>query len=90
LTELATLLPIPPEVLTVTIPTLESRDAVRRALRAAVERGAPALGIVENMVGEQFPGDAADALAAEFAIPVLARIPFHPQGTVWSDLAARV
>jgi ATP-binding protein involved in chromosome partitioning len=90
LTELAALLPTPPEVLTVTIPTLESRDAVRRALRAAVDRGAPALGIVENMVGEQFPGDAADVLAAEFAIPVLARIPFHPQDAVWSDLAARI
>jgi len=63
---------------------------VRRALRAAVDRGAPALGIVENMVGEQFRGDAADSLAAEFAIPVLARIPFHPSDAVWSDLAARL
>jgi ATP-binding protein involved in chromosome partitioning len=90
LAELATLLPTPPAVLTVTIPTPESGDAVRRALRAAVESGAPALGIVENMVGDQFPGDAADALAAEFGIPVLARIPFHPQDAVWSELAARV
>jgi hypothetical protein len=48
------------------------------------------LGIVENMVGDQFPGDAADALAAEFAIPVLARIPFHPRDAVWSELAARL
>jgi ATP-binding protein involved in chromosome partitioning len=90
LAELASLLPTPPVVLTVTIPTPESRDAVRRALRAAVEGGAPVLGIVENMVGDQFPGDAADALAAEFAIPVLARIPFHPRDAVWSELAARL
>lgn len=88
--DLVTLLPTPPAVLTVTIPTLESRDAVRRALRAAVERGAPALGIVENMVGDQFPGDAADSLSAEFGIPVLARIPFHPPDAVWSELAARL
>jgi ATP-binding protein involved in chromosome partitioning len=88
--DLVTLLPTPPAVLTVTIPTLESGDAVRRALRAAVEGGAPMLGIVENMVGDQFPGDAADALAAEFDIPVLARIPFHPRDAVWSDLAARL
>jgi ATP-binding protein involved in chromosome partitioning len=88
--ELAALLPTPPAVLTVTIPTLESGDAVRRALRAAVEGGAPLLGIVENMVGGQFSGDAADALAAEFAIPVLARIPFHPQDAIWSELAARL
>jgi Mrp family chromosome partitioning ATPase len=74
----------------VTIPTAESADAVRRALRAAVEGGAPLLGIVENMVGGQFAGDAGDALAAEFAIPVLARIPFHPSDAVWSELAARL
>jgi len=88
--ELATLLPTPPGVVTVTIPTPESGDAVRRALRAAVERGAPALGIVENMVGDQFPGDAADSLADDFGIQVLARIPFQPQAAVWSELAARL
>jgi len=32
-------------------PTPESHDAVRRAMRAAVERGSKLLGIVENMVG---------------------------------------
>jgi ATP-binding protein involved in chromosome partitioning len=88
--ELASLLSTPPAVLTVTIPTPESGDAVRRALRAAIERGAAAIGIVENMVGAQFAGNAADALAAEFGIPVLARIPFHPQDAVWSGLAARL
>jgi ATP-binding protein involved in chromosome partitioning len=88
--ELAGLLSTPPSVLTVTIPTPESGDAVRRALRAAVERGAPALGIVENMVGAQFQGDAADSLAREFGIPVLARVPFHPDQAVWAGLAARL
>ena len=88
--ELATLLPTPPAVLTVTIPTPESGDAVRRALRAAIERGAPVLGIVENMVSDQFPGNAADTLSSEFGIPVLARVPFHPGPAVWAGLAARL
>ena len=88
--ELADLLDSPPEVLTVTIPTPESRDAVRRALRAAMERGATPLGVVENMVGDQFRGDAAEALAREFGVPVLARVPFHPTIGVWETLAARL
>src|SRR6185503_5389760 len=73
--ELCDILGAAPAVLTVTIPTAESRDAVRRAMRGAVERGSPLLGIVENMVGGQFEGTAADELAAEFATRVLARIP---------------
>src|SRR5207302_794249 len=64
--ELCDLLPSPPEVLTVTIPTPESRDAVRRALRAAVERGARAIGVIENMTGPQYPGDAGLSLSQEF------------------------
>ena len=86
--ELADLLPAPPPaVLTVTIPTLESREAVRRALRAALERGAEVLGVVENMVGSGFAGNAGDALAAEFGVPVLARIPWHPAPDSWDRLA---
>jgi len=88
--ELADLLPAPPAVLTVTIPTLESRDAVRRALRAAVERGAPLLGIVENMVGGPYAGDAGDSLAQEFGTPVLARLPFHPAVGLWATLAGKL
>jgi ATP-binding protein involved in chromosome partitioning len=88
--ELAELLPAPPAVLVVTIPTPESHDSVRRALRAAVDRGARAIGIVENMVGGAFQGDAADRLAAEFAIPVLTRVPFHPVSAVWTELAGRL
>jgi ATP-binding protein involved in chromosome partitioning len=86
--ELADLLPEPPAVLTVTIPTPESRDAVRRALRAAADRGSPLLGVVENMAGDPFSGDAGEALAREFDIPLLARIPFHPAAETWDDLAS--
>lgn len=86
--ELADILPEPPAVLTVTIPTPESRDAVRRAVRAAGERGSQLLGVVENMVGDQFPGDAGEALAREFDILLLARIPFHPAPATWDALAS--
>ena len=88
--ELCDLLGKPPPVLTVTIPTPESRDAVRRAMRTAVERGSKLLGIVENMVGRAYLGTAADDLAKEFGVPVLARIPWHPPGKVWDELADHV
>src|SRR5713101_6572696 len=88
--ELTELLPAPPTVLAVTIPTVESRDAVRRALRAAIDQKATLLGVVENMVGGPFAGSAADELAAEFAVPVLARIPWHPTPDAWAALAGRL
>ena len=86
--ELCDILGKPPAVLTVTIPTPESRDAVRRAMRAAVEQGSDIVGIVENMVGREFTGTAADDLAKEFDRPVVARIPWHPTPDTWSALAA--
>lgn len=85
-TELCDILGSAPPVLTVTIPTPESRDAVRRAMRAAVDRGSQLLGIVENMAGGQFEGSAGDDLAAEFATRVLARIPWHPAPDTWASL----
>lgn len=88
--ELCDILGKPPAVLTVTIPTPESRDAVRRAMRAAVEQGSEIVGIVENMVGREFTGTAGDDLAKEFDRPVLARIPWHPTADTWSALAARL
>jgi ATP-binding protein involved in chromosome partitioning len=88
--ELCDILGAPPAVLTVTIPTPESRDAVRRAMRAAVDRGSRLLGIVENMVGAAFPGTAGDDLASEFAVPVLARIPWHPTPDTWDGLGRRI
>jgi ATP-binding protein involved in chromosome partitioning len=88
--ELADLLPAPPDVVTVTIPTVESADAVRRALQAARDRGARLVGVIENMSGGAFAGDAGDVLAREFAIPLLARIPFNPGDAVWQELGARL
>jgi len=88
--ELVDLLPAPPAVLTVTIPTAESRDAVRRAMQFAQERGAELLGVVENMVDGPFTGDAGEALAREFAIPLVARVPFYPDLRVWDGLAQRM
>ena len=85
--ELVDLLPAPPAVLTVTIPTAESRDAVRRAMQFARERGAELLGVVENMVDGPFAGDAGEALAREFGVPLLARIPWHPTPDVWDGVA---
>jgi Mrp family chromosome partitioning ATPase len=63
---------------------------VRRALRAAAERGSPLIGVVENMAGAEFSGDAGDALAREFNVPLLARVPFHPGVSVWDALARSV
>lgn len=88
--ELCDILGNAPPVLTVTIPTPEARDAVRRAMQAAVDRGSDLLGIVENMVGGQFEGSAGDDLAGEFGTPVLARIPFRPGAPAWDALAARL
>ena len=85
--ELCDILGHPPAVLTVTIPTPESRDAVRRAMRAAVERGSELLGIVENMVGGALKGTAADELAREFGVRVFARVPWHPSVNTWDGLA---
>jgi ATP-binding protein involved in chromosome partitioning len=88
--ELIDLLPAPPAVLTVTIPTPESRDAVRRAMQFARERGAELVGVVENMVDGGFAGRAGDELANEFAVPLLARIPWHPTPDAWDALAERL
>jgi len=85
--ELCDILGAPPAVLTVTIPTPESRDAVRRAMRAALERGSELLGIIENMVGGELRGSAGDDLAAEFGVPLVARIPWHAASEVWDTLA---
>lgn len=72
----------------VTIPSEESRRAVERAMRAAVEARVPLLGVVENMSGYAcatcgatrplFAGEAGERLAAAFGVPLLARVPFAP------------
>lgn len=88
--ELADLLPAPPDVVTITIPTVESADAVRRALHAARDRGARLVGVIENMSGGAFAGDAGDVLAREFAVPLLGRVPFGPGDDAWQALAERL
>jgi ATP-binding protein involved in chromosome partitioning len=85
--ELCDILPEPPAVLTVTIPTAESGDAVRRAMRAAHDRGAELLGVVENMSGPPFSGTAGTDLAREFSVPLLAQIPWHPAPGIWLRVA---
>jgi ATP-binding protein involved in chromosome partitioning len=86
--DLAELVPGLAGVVAVTIPSEESRRAVSRAMRAAVDAGLPILGVVQNMSGyacpgcgavhSLFPGGAGTALAAEFRVPLLGHIPFSP------------
>lgn len=100
LDDLRELVPALSGVIAVTIPSAESLDAVRRALRAARDAGAPVLGIVENMAGHAcracgheepvFPGDAGAALAREFGVEILARLPFAPAPALVDELGAVV
>ena len=86
--DLAELVAAQAAIVAVTVPSNESQRAVSRAMRAATEGGLTILGVVENMsgyacpdcgaTGPLFPGDAGAALAAEFEMPLLARIPFAP------------
>ena len=88
LADLKALVPNLAGVLAVTIPTEESRRSVARAIRSAQADDVRVLGIVENMsgyacpecdsVGPLFPGDAGTALAREFGLSLLARLPFTP------------
>ena len=97
----ADLLALVPELtgaLAITIPTEDSRHSVSRALRAAREAGIRLLGVIENMAGYAcadcghttavFPGRAGAELAAEFSIPLLARIPFQSEGQAVAPVAA--
>jgi ATP-binding protein involved in chromosome partitioning len=86
--DLHTLVPDLTGVLIVTIPTDEARRSVSRTMRSAREAGIPLLGVIENMSGYQcgtcgvpgplFSGNAGDALAQEFGVPLLGRLPFAP------------
>ena len=69
---------------------LDLASVERRAMRAAVDHGSELVGIVENMVGGELTGSAGDDLAAEFGIPVVARIPWHPTPDTWNHLAAQL
>jgi ATP-binding protein involved in chromosome partitioning len=86
---LVELLPRPPGVVVVTIPSEASFRSVRRSLEAAREAGLPIHGVIENMAGYRcagcagagplFRGDAGERLAREAGAPLLARVPFDPR-----------
>ncbi len=86
---LVELLPRPPGVVVVTIPSEASFRSVRRSLEAAHEAGLPVHGVIENMAGYRcgdcaaqgplFRGDAGERLAREAGAPLLARVPFDPR-----------
>jgi ATP-binding protein involved in chromosome partitioning len=90
LADLAALVPGLTGAIAVTIPSDESRQSVARAMRAAVDAGVSLLGVVENMSGYACPGcevirplfggNAGEALAREFEVPLLAKLPFTPNG----------
>jgi ATP-binding protein involved in chromosome partitioning len=94
LADLKALVPNLAGAIAVTIPTEESRRSVARAIRSVQTADVRVLGIVENMsgyacaecdsLGPLFPGDAGAALAREFGLPLLARLPFAPAAGGWS------
>ena len=100
LRDLAALVPQLAGAVVVTIPSEESRAVVARSMRAAVGAGIRLLGVVENMSGHVcrscgagealFEGDAGAALAADFGVPLLGRLPFAAHGHDASDEPARV
>jgi ATP-binding protein involved in chromosome partitioning len=79
----------------ITIPSEVSHLVVKKSITVAKETGAPVLGLVENMagyvclqcgaLGELFQGSPGEALAAEFGIPLLGRIPFDPRLAAAAD-----
>lgn len=88
LSDLAELVPNLTGAIAVTIPSDESHASVQRSMQAARQQGVPLLGVIENMSGYEcggcahtrplFSGDAGAALAREFGVPLLARVPFRP------------
>ncbi len=73
----------------ITIPAEVSHLVVKKSITVAKATPAPILGLVENMagyvcvecgaLGELFHGSGGEALAAEFGIPFLGRVPFDPR-----------
>ncbi|HJU65569.1 MAG TPA: P-loop NTPase [Gemmatimonadaceae bacterium] len=88
--DLAALVPSLTGAVFVTIPSEESRRSVERAMRSARDANVRMLGVVENMSGylcvdcgrsaPLFEGNAGDALARAFGVPLLARLPLAPPG----------
>ncbi|HEV8358321.1 MAG TPA: P-loop NTPase [Gemmatimonadales bacterium] len=87
LEDLAELVPHLAGALAISIPSEESRRSVERAMRSALRAKVKLLGVIENMsgyacgqcgrTGPLFPGNAGPALAEEFGVPLVAKIPFH-------------
>ena len=106
LEDLAELVPHLAGALAVTIPSEESRRSVGRAMRTALRAKVKLLGVIENMsgyacgqcgrTGPLYPGHAGPALAEEFGVPLVAKIPFHSAAlppaelTTLSDAVAAV
>jgi ATP-binding protein involved in chromosome partitioning len=97
LEDLAELVPDLAGALAVTIPSEESARSVERAMRSALQAKVRLLGVIENMsgyacgacghTGALFPGQAGAELAQRFAIPLVAKIPFHPTPFPPAELA---
>ena len=84
--DLVELVPRLTGVVAVTIPSVESRRSVSRAMELARARGVRLLGVVENMseyscvsCGPRplFSGNAGALLAERFDVPLLGRVPFR-------------
>jgi ATP-binding protein involved in chromosome partitioning len=79
----------------VTIPSEVSHLVVKKSITVAKACKVPILGLIENMagyvcqkcgeIGELFPGPGGAALADEFDIPFLGKIPFDPMMAVAAD-----
>ncbi len=82
-------------VLVVTVPSLVSGAVVKKAIAAALRRGDPVLGVVENMagyvcpacgnLGSLFPSSQTADMACALGVPVLASIPFDPRVAAGAD-----
>jgi ATP-binding protein involved in chromosome partitioning len=93
--ELGGLIPSLAGAIAVTIPSEEARASVRRTMCAARDAGIRLLGVIENMSGYRcdgcattqplFSGNAGAALAEEFHLELLGRVPFVPAGPVAAD-----
>ena len=85
---IAHLVPEPRGAIVVTTPSLLAGAVVRKAVEFCIEAGIPVIGIVENMsyfkcpncgmVYKIFGEGAADEVSEAYNIPVIARIPIHP------------
>lgn len=98
LATVADILPSLSGAVLVTIPSEVSHLVVKKSITAVKEAKVPILGLVENMagyvcvrcgnVGDLFQGSGGEALAAQFGIPFLGRIPFDPRLAAAGDSGA--